>query len=54
MEDDTAYSLSVAGNIHPSDSQMNAITSISQGHDTTFLMKFTKITSRENFGHYGI
>ena len=28
MEDDTTYSSSVAGNIHPSDSQMNAITSI--------------------------
>ena len=33
-EDDTMYSSSVAGNIHPSDSQMNAITSIFQGHDT--------------------
>ena len=28
------YSSLVAGNIHPSDSQMNAITRILQGHDT--------------------
>ena len=28
------YLLSVAGNIHTSDSQMNVITSILQGHDT--------------------
>ena len=32
MEDDTTYSLWVAGNIHTSDSQMNTITSILQGH----------------------
>ena len=34
MENDTAYTLSVAENIHPSDSQMNAITGMLQEHDT--------------------
>ena len=48
------YLLSVAGNFHPSDSQMNAITSIFQGHDRIVCLPTVHGSRRSRIANKGM
>ena len=48
------YLLSVARNIHSSDSQMNAITSILQGHDTIVCLPTGHSSRRSRIANKGM